>query len=259
MSKINKVPSSHRRKVYRPGLVRGIKPWTPDETFDLLESVHGPIQLERRLDPTSELIWTILSQHTSDLNAGRAFDALVDAFDSWESVVQADTDQLASVIRHGGLARQKAPRIQGVLASIKERTGAYDISFLATLSLAQAKEWLVSLNGVGPKTAGVVLSFAIAMPAMAVDTHIFRVSKRLALIGPRVTANEAHDVLENSVKPERVLGLHVYLITHGRQVCKARKPLCASCALAAKCPSRQSLESNGDTRVPQTQLRHKPL
>lgn len=243
----------------RPGRVRGIKPYTPEEVYDLLASVYGEVEQRRRLDPTSELVWTILSQHTSDLNAGRAFDALVARYSDWQRVVDAPVLELTEVIRMGGLARQKAPRIQEVLRSVHARTGGYAIDFLGRVPMDEAKAWLQSLNGVGPKTAGVVLSFAMGMPAMAVDTHIHRVSKRLALIGPRVTADEAHDVLEQAIAPERVFGLHVYLITHGRQVCKAQRPICGACALAAQCPSRPLLERKNDDRQPELKLAGKPL
>ena len=230
--------SSKRTKVLRPRSVRGIKPYTSEEVFDLLSAHYGPVEWAPRMDGTSELVWTILSQHTSDLNAGRAFDALVARYPAWQQVVEAPADELAATIKHGGLAQQKAPRIQQVLRTIHEKTGGYDIDFLATMPMRDAKAWLQSLPGVGPKTAGVVLSFAIGMPAMAVDTHIHRVSLRLALIGPKVTADEAHDILERSIVPERVWAFHVYLITHGRQVCKAQRPLCDRCVLAARCPSR---------------------
>ena len=252
-------PRARQTKVLRPRSVRGVKPYASEEVYDLLAGAMGPVDRRQRLDAVSELIWTILSQHTSDLNAGRAFDALVNRFPSWRDVVEAPVAVLEETIRRGGLARQKAPRIQQVLAAVAERTGAYDIAFLAETPLAEAKAWLQSLPGVGPKTAGVVLSFALGMPAMAVDTHIHRVAARLALIGPRVTADEAHDVLESSIAPERVLPFHVYLITHGRQVCKARRPLCGACVLAERCPARGRLEEPGDMRQPTTGLNYKPL
>ena len=164
-----------------------------------------------------------------------------------------------ATIRHGGLAQQKAPRIQAVLTSVKQRTGDFDISFLAEMPLPEAKAWLQSLPGVGPKTTGVVLSFALGMPAMAVDTHIFRVSHRLALIGPKITADEAHDILERSIAPERVFAFHVYLITHGRRVCKALRPLCNACVLSERCPSHDALAVIGDDRQPAPGLAAKPL
>ena len=248
-----------RAKVLRPRSVRGIKPFSPDEVYDILEAYYGVPSRRQRLDGTSELIWTILSQHTSDLNAERAFAALSDRYESWQDVLDTPEDELAETIRSGGLARQKAPRIQQTLRSIRERTGGFDISFLADLPLDEAKAWLRAMPGVGPKTAGVVLSFSMDQPAMAVDTHIYRVAKRLALIGPKVTANEAHDVLEQSIAAERVLNMHIYLITHGRRVCKALRPLCQQCPLGEQCPSRPLYLRKDDTRVPTASLSHKPL
>ncbi len=251
--------SPRKRKVLQPRRVRGIVPYTSESVFDMLADAMGEVEHRPRLDGTSELVWTILSQHTSDLNAGRAYEALAARFPSWQQVVDAPTDLLAATIRHGGLAQQKAPRIQAVLASVKGRTGSYDISFLAEMPLAEAKAWLQSLPGVGPKTTGVVLSFALGMPAMAVDTHIFRVSHRLALIGPKITADEAHDILERSIAPTRVFAFHVYLITHGRRVCKAIRPLCHACVLSKRCPSRESLAIPGDDRQPNPGFAAKPL
>jgi len=224
--------------------VRGIKPYTSDEVYDLLAAAYGPLALARprHADGTAELIETILSQHTSDTNAERAFAALADRYPTWQAIVDAPTDELEDVIRSGGLARQKAPRIQEALRSVHARTGGYGIDFLADMELPEAKAWLQELPGVGPKTAGVVLSFAYGRPAMAVDTHIHRVTRRLGLIGPKVTADEAHDVLEPTIAPERVLGFHVGLITHGRQVCHAQRPACGDCVLAAQCPSRPLFE-----------------
>lgn len=250
---------SRRRKVLQPRSVRGIKPYSSEEVFNLLATDLGEVEHRPRLDGTSELVWTILSQHTSDLNAGRAYDSLRERFATWQDVVDAPTTALADVIRHGGLAQQKAPRIQEVLSVVKQRTGDYDISFLAEMPLAEAKDWLQTLPGVGPKTTGVVLSFALGMPAMAVDTHIHRVSCRLALIGPKVTADEAHDILEQCIAPDRVFAFDVYLITHGRRVCKALRPLCNACALADRCPSHSLLARPDDDRVPEPGLAGKPL
>ena len=123
-----------------------------------------------------------------------------------------------------------------MLQEIRDKCGGLDLSFLREMPLEEAKAWLKELPGVGPKTAAIVLCFALGMPAMPVDTHIYRVSKRLGLIGEKVTADQAHDILEASVSPEQVFGFHVYLITHGRQVCKARRPLCDRCVLSARLP-----------------------
>jgi endonuclease-3 len=194
---------------------------------------------DRRLDPVSELVFTILSQHTSDLNAERAGEALKARFSSWEAVAAAPEEEVEEAIRSAGLARQKTPRILGALRRIQETRGRLNLDFLRELPLEQAKAWLRALPGVGPKTAAVVLCFALGMPAMAVDTHVHRVTRRLGLIGPKVTAEQAHDILEPLVPPEEVYAFHVGLITHGRRVCHAQRPKCGQCILRLGCPSRR--------------------
>ena len=243
---------------------RGTAPYTLREVYPLLADYYGVVEHRPRLPPIDELVWTILSQHTSDLNAGRAYDSLRARFPMWEQVLAAPPDEVEGAIRHGGLAAQKAPRIQSVLAAVRERTGGFDIAFLAETPLAEAKEWLRSLPGVGPKTAAVVLSFSLGRPAFAVDTHIHRVARRLGLIGPKVSADAAHDILEDAIEPERVFPAHVYLITHGRRVCKAQRPLCGACVLAERCVERPDLEAKGLTArpgaaVPSPELAAKPL
>ena len=209
----------------------------PQEAYRLLEEEQGAAEWDPRFDPISELVFTILSQHTSDLNAFKAYQSLVDAFATWQQVAQGDPEAIAHSIRMGGLSRIKAPRIKAVLQAIQEKCDGLDISFLKEMPLEEAKLWLRELPGVGPKTAAVVLCFALGMPAMPVDTHIYRVSKRLGFIGAKVTAEQAHDLLEAAVSPDQVFAFHVYLITHGRQVCKARRPLCDRCVLSGGCPS----------------------
>jgi endonuclease-3 len=210
---------------------------TPQEAFHLLEMEQGVAEYAPRYDGISELIYTILSQHTSDLNALRAFESLRDTFGAWEEVSQADPEVIARAIWVGGLSRVKAPRIKAVLGAIQEKRGNLELSFLKGMPLSEAKAWLRELPGVGPKTAAIVLCFALGMPAMPVDTHIYRVSKRLGLIHSKATVEQAHDLLEAAIDPEQVFAFHVYLITHGRRVCKARRPLCQECVLNGGCPS----------------------
>ena len=204
---------------------------------------YGPITWRPRYDPVSELVFTILSQHTSDINSERAFERLWDHFGSWEAVAEANVEDVAEPIRIGGLAQVKAPRIKLVLNRITEIHGFLNLDFLSKLSLQEAKTWLLALPGVGPKTAAVVLCFALGMPAMAVDTHVYRVSKRLGLIHSKINADEAHDILESMVEPKDVFSFHVCLITHGRKICKAIKPLCGRCTLLKGCPTGMSLEA----------------
>jgi endonuclease-3 len=202
-----------------------------------LSKRFGPLEPPRRTDPLEELILTVLSQHTSDLNAGRAFEALRDAFPAWEDVVRAERERVADVIRSGGLANTKAPRIQQILREIRERQGRYDLSFLRRRTDEEAREYLTSLPGVGPKTAAVVMSFSLGRAAMPVDTHVHRVSGRLGLIPPKTSADKAHRLLEDLVPPELRTSLHVGLIRLGREICKAGRPRCEECPLVDLCPT----------------------
>ena len=209
----------------------------PQVVFNMLENQQGHVLWEPRYDGIEELVFTILSQHTSDINSFRAFDSLIKTFPNWEDVINADDSYLADSIKMGGLSKVKAPRIKAVLNAILTEIGSFDLSFLMEMPLEEAKTWLKRLPGVGPKTAAIVLSFAFGMPAMPVDTHIYRVSRRLGLIGPKITVNDAHNILEDVVESDQVYAFHVYLINHGRQTCKARNPLCADCIFNQLCPS----------------------
>ena len=211
--------------------------WPIREIIARLEPAYGPAQTPRGYDATSELIYTILSQNTSDTNSTRAYSSLRASFESWEAMATAEPQAVVDAIRIGGLAQIKGPRIQAILRELKARNGTYDISFLAEMPLDEAKAWLRELPGVGPKTVGCVLMFALGRPALPVDTHVHRVSIRLGLIGPKVTADQSHDALEALVAPDDRLPFHLYLIRHGRVVCKAQRPLCGDCLLEERCPS----------------------
>jgi endonuclease-3 len=198
---------------------------------------YGPLEPPRRTDPLEELILTVQSQHTSDLNAERAFAALRSAFPTWDDVVRAKPERVADVIRSGGLANTKAVRIQLILREIREREGRYDLSFLSRRSDDEVHEYLTSLPGVGPKTAAVVMSFSLGRAAIPVDTHVHRVSGRLGLIPPKTSADKAHRILEDLVPPELRTSLHVGLIRLGREICKAGRPRCEECPLVDLCPT----------------------
>ena len=169
------------------------------EIIRLLADSYGPFPQEPRLDPAHELTFTILSQHTSDINSERAFRGLMNRFGDLESVARAEVPDIELAIARGGLAKVKAPRIKQILNRILELNGSLDLTFLAEMPLPEAKAWLRQLPGIGPKSAGIVLSFSLGMPAMAIDTHIFRVCQRLGLIGPKVNADKAHDLMEEAV------------------------------------------------------------
>jgi endonuclease-3 len=202
-----------------------------------LRKRFGALLPPRRSDPLEELILTVLSQHTSDLNAARSFAALRSAFPSWDAVVAAPTGNVADAIRSGGLAETKAPRIQAILGEIHRRRGAYDLSDLRDLTDDEARSELMSLPGVGPKTAAVVLSFALDRDAMPVDTHVHRVTRRLGWIAPNASAERADRILHELIPAGMRTELHVALIRFGREICRAPVPRCRICPLNDICPT----------------------
>ncbi len=207
-----------------------------ERVYDALRHVYGPLEWHPSTDPLSELILTILSQHTSDTNRDRAFNTMKERFPTWEEVRDAPTQELADAIKSGGLSNVKAPRIQEVLRQLgDERSGDLNLDFVSEMPVEDAKAYLARFRGVGPKTAACVLMFACGMPVMPVDTHVHRVSGRLGLIGSRTSAEQAHEELEVIVPPDKRYSFHIYLIWHGRQVCKAQRPLCEICALTSFC------------------------
>ena len=215
----------------------------------MMTEQYGPFDQEPRLPPTEEMVFTILSQHTSDINSSRAYRRLMERFITLDKVANAEVSDIEETIAPGGLAKVKAPRIKKVLTRILELNGSLDLSFLSEMSLKDAKAWLRQLPGIGPKSAGIVLSFSLGMPAMAIDTHIYRVSQRLGVIGPKVSADKAHDLLEEKVEPDEVFNFHVSYINHGRQVCRAQRPLCPECIVGELCPSRKKFMSKAELTV----------
>lgn len=190
-----------------------------------------------RVSPVDELVLTILSQNTADTNSFRAFTALRAAYPSWDAVLAAPTDELEGVIRPGGLAPTKSKRIQHVLAEVHAATGGtWDMGFLGEWPLEQAREWLTSLPGIGRKTASIVLLFTFGRPAMPVDTHVHRVAWRLGLFARNTPLDRAHDLLEEVLAPEEMYPFHVELIRHGRDTCRAPRPICGLCPLTDICP-----------------------
>jgi endonuclease-3 len=226
----------------------------PDEDrigtiLDRLEAVYGVPDWTPRQDPLEELVACILSQNTSDTNSFRAFEQLKRRFPTMQKVLDAPVDMLADTIRSGGLADTKAPRIQNVLRHLQEERGTLSLDFLHEMNDADARAWLRRLPGVGPKTAGIVLCFAMGRPVLPVDTHVFRVAWRLGLIEKRIGEDRAHDALQAQILPEQTFRFHVALITHGRQVCKAIKPLCSLCPLTDLCPTYPQLQALAHERT----------
>jgi len=241
----------------RPGLI--------DFVLDRLAEVTGRPAWQTRLDPTSELVLTILTQNSADINAEVAFAALRAAYPSapapvgdaeaeprhfpgwgglglpdlpppdWAAVEAAPIPELTDVIRPGGLANQKAPRIQAALRALVANGGSYSLEFLAGKPPLEARDWLSAIPGIGKKTASVVLLFSFGIPLMPVDRHVHRVSQRIGLIPAGADADAAHDYYLAMLAPEQMYETHVSLISHGRRTCHARNPDCEHCPLAPRC------------------------
>jgi endonuclease III len=218
-----------------------------EKDLDRLETAYGRPRRGRRFDPLDELILTILSQHTNDLNRDRAYASLRRRFPRWEQVLRASPARVEDAIRIGGLARTKSRVIREVLRAVRSDHGRLDLSILDRLPLEDAKAYLLGLKGVGEKTACCVLLFACGRPAFPVDTHIHRVARRLGWVPGRSTPAKTHAILAGLVPEKRYFTAHVNLITLGRRVCRARAPACPRCPLRADC--RYARKSRRAARV----------
>ncbi len=241
-----------RLERYRPGLVRF--------TLDGLAGLYGRPVWERRLDPTSELILTILTQNSADVNAEVAFEALRRAYPSglpteahrpgagwggvgllegappdWAAVEFAPLPELTDVIRPGGLANQKTPRLQATLRRIREERGDYSLEFLGDMPALEARSWLTQIDGIGKKTASILLLFCFGQPLFPIDRHIERILRRVGLMPPKTDLDQAHDLFLGVFQPDEMYEAHVNLIQHGRKVCHAQRPDHDACPLRARC------------------------
>ena len=254
-SKVNpSIAWARRLNRYRPRLL--------EDTLDALTGIYGPQIWRRRLDPTSELILTILTQNSADINAEKAFVALRRAYPSggveevhdpgagwggeglppgaapdWDAVETAPLAELIDVIRPGGLAPTKAPRLQATLRRIREERGDHSLEFLGDLPPIAARDWLASIPGIGKKTASVLLLFCFNQPLMPVDRHVERVSKRIGLLAAKAPPDRAHDdyLAMLAGAPERSYETHVLLIHHGRAICQALRPKHELCPIRDRC------------------------
>ncbi len=258
-------PARRSRKPSDPvrawaGYLRRYRPGLAGFVLDRLTETYGAQVWEPRLDPTSELILTILTQNTADVNAEKAFEALRAKYPSdrapeehrpgigwggsglstaappdWSLLEHAPQPELVDVIRPGGLAPQKAPRIQATLQYIREQRGDYRLDFLGEMPALEARDWLTAIDGIGKKTASIVLAFCFGAPVMAVDRHVERVSKRIGLIPEKVTADQAHDLFLGLLEPDQMYAAHVLLIHHGRVICGAQNPKHDLCPVRDRC------------------------
>lgn len=208
----------------------------------LLEKFGEPIW-RNPLPAIDELVSTILSQNTNDVNRDRGFDSLREKLPTWEDVRDAPAEEVIEAVRIAGLANQKGPRLQAALRHISEERGELDLEFLKEMSVEEARSWLTRFKGVGPKTAAIVLLFSLGMPAFPVDTHVYRITGRVGLRPEKISVEKAHPFLEGIFPPESYYAAHLNIIRLGREICKARKPNCSQCPLLDICNYGQVLKS----------------
>jgi endonuclease-3 len=231
--------------------------WTPPthtrvvRIREHLREVYSIPLMRPHGDPIAELILTVLSQSTNDRNRDVAYLRMRERMASWAQVRDAPLAEVEEAIRPGGISKVKSARIQAILRAISDdpgpaeasaATGSADdlsLDWLAHAPIAQARDYLVSLPGVGRKTAACVLLFAFGLHDVPVDTHVSRVGMRLRLLRPGAPFEELHDQMLALTPPGQELELHVNLLRHGRRTCHARSPACTECALARMCPSRK--------------------
>ncbi len=210
------------------------------EVYDRLAAYYGLPEWRTPLPPLDELVSTILSQNTNDRNRDAAYQALRSRFPTWEEVRDAPREEVIEAIRSAGLANQKGPRIQQILRQITAERGGLDLSFLGELSPQAAQDWLLRFQGVGRKTAAIVSLFSLGLPAFPVDTHVHRVSGRIGLRPPDLTAEACHDYLAAVFAPSTYGAAHLNLIRLGREICHARTPACERCPLRTLCEYAQA-------------------
>ena len=206
-----------------------------DHIVQNLENTFGEPKLKGKTDPLEMLINIILSQATSDANSERTFKNLKKRFRGWKNIWAADETEIADAIRLGGLANQKARVIKELLQQIKKTQGSLSLRFLDKMSDRQAADYLLQFRGIGPKTVACTLLFALKKEVFPLDTHIFRVLKRMRILPEKITDVRAHELLNQLVPKGKFYSLHVNLIRLGRTICRPREPLCEKCPLIEYC------------------------
>jgi endonuclease-3 len=239
------MPITKQNSQKKPGPSRQVAARRAERVYAALLDEYGQPLWRNPLPALDELVSTILSQNTNDINRDRAFEALRARFPHWEAVRDAPEAGVIDAIRPAGLANQKGPRIQQVLRAITKQRGGLDLEFLRDMPVDEARAWLTQFKGVGPKTAAIVLLFSLGLPAFPVDTHVHRVTGRLGLRPDKLSADDSHAYFEGLLPPESYYAAHLNLIRHGREVCHALRPECGRCVLKRMCVYYKSTRVDG--------------
>jgi endonuclease-3 len=186
------------------------------------------------MDPLAEVVFTILSQNTTDTNRDRAWAGLWQEFDTWEAVAAAPVSRISKSIEAGGLHRTKAERIKSLLRQLEEERGGYDMEYLREMDMAAVRRELRRFKGMGEKSVNCVLLFSLGQPAFPVDTHVHRILRRVGLVETR-DLSRANREMQADVPADIAYPLHMNIIRHGREVCSAQRPECWRCCIEDLC------------------------
>jgi endonuclease-3 len=228
--KLATVPRADWRAPGRPRVAR---------LREKLRDVYGVPIAPPHEDPLAELVLTVLSQSTNDRNRDVAFLRLRERFPSWEAVREAPVPEVEEAIRPGGISKVKSQRIHDILVAIEvaNRVDGLELGWMRDAPVAESRDFLCALPGVGRKTAACVLLFSYGLRDVPVDTHVSRVGMRLHLLRPGAPFEELHDEMLALTPPGAELEFHVNLLRHGRRTCHAQRPACEACAISRMCPA----------------------
>ena len=209
-----------------------------------LEEALGIPYEEHPLPPLENLMLTLLSQNTNDVNRDKAYHRLRERFPAWNEVMEADVDHVADAIRIAGLSNQKSQRMQNILRWIHRQYGSLNLDFICRMDPQEVIETFCQLKGIGIKTISVVLAFSCGVDIFPVDTHVHRLCNRIGLVRPKTnSAEQTFALMQDRVPKGKSFSFHINLIHYGRSTCRARKPLCKSCCIRKLCDYYQEQKS----------------
>lgn len=210
---------------------------------EILSNRYQNFNHYNRKNPLDELLFILCSVKRSEIVYLRAFRSLKQAFPSFEDLTKASKKNLVSKVSWGGLQNQKAASVKALMEAIVERFGQPSLSKLKHLNDEECEEFLTSLPGVGKKVARCVMLYSLDRKVFPVDSHCWRIAGRLGWINPSSTngnycSSGDMDHLQKIIPPDLRFGLHVNMVSLGRQICKARFSKCCDCVIAAFCQKR---------------------
>lgn len=221
------------------------------KTVELLANAYKSPRHGNKDDPLDELVFILLSQMTTGPSFNRVYDRLKAEYPNWELLIKLPLKRLTSLIKDAGLSGQKAPRLKSIFKKLKDDFGSVTLAPISHMTDSEAEKYLTTLPGVGMKTAKCVLMYSLGRQVLPLDTHVWRLTRRLGLVADDIPYQKAHAAAELVVRPADRYSLHVNGVAHGRAVCLALRPRCGSCSLRRFCPHRKAVLMSGQIAAEQ--------